>query len=343
MSLAHATASKALETDGKTFKRNLSSYAIVDIAILESVAKTESGVYGSLRSSRSAGDGGVLRYSNVELLNVGSTNGGFSVGGDGEDLYLVFSTVTSMMSSLTRETDPDPDAAYSARGMKGIPVASALGWLGKAGFDRAGNFVLEFPDSTLSFNIDSSVSYQHQNILKAGKGADGSLYASLLAGIHQLFLMPDGSWYTCTWANNGFVQDLKIRKTDGSVIQRRWSTSVPSNAQKGDLPSFTAFLYEEVFNPDGSSLITYRNSGGTTIASESVATNGKRVLTSAGFEVNAGTGKIKLATTAFNYSSWLASLIDQIKAIVVTGGYTVLPANQVLLDALKTELQAGTE
>ena len=344
MSLSQEVSGQQLTTEQKVFHKLLSSYPITDIGILESVSKTARGIYGSFRTSRVSSDGAVTRYTNVEILNIGGSRGGFFSGGDGEDLYLIVGSVSSMPSTVDRITDEDPGVAYSARSLKAIPVASALSWVSKAGFDRSGNFVLEFPGSSISFNVDSSFSYRHGNILKLGKGSDGSVFLSLLNNTQQLFVMPDGSWYTCIWGAGNYLQDIHIRKADGAQIRRRWSTAALSNTDREDITNYTSFLFEETLSIDGSRVETYRNSGGVVIAQESITTAGKRILTSVGFEVAAGSGKIKLATTTFNYSTWLGSVIDALKAVAVDPGTHVVNAATIAaLTTLQGQLSAGTE
>lgn len=344
MSLAQEISSQQLSTEQKIFHKRLSSYTIVDLGILESITKTSKGIYGSLRSSKTASDGAVTRYTNVEIMNIGGSRAGFLSAGDGEDLYLVFGTVTSMPSTIDRKTDEDPDVAYSSRSLKAIPVASALSWVSRAGFDRSGNFTLEFPESSISFNVDSSFSYRHGSVLRIGKNSDGSVFLSLLNNTQQLFLMADGSWYTCIWGSGGYLQEIHIRRANGVQIRRRWSTGALSNTDKEDITNYTAFLFEEVLSTNGDRVETYKNSSGTTIAQEHITTAGKRTLTSIGFEVAAGAGKIKIANTVFNYSTWLSSVIDTLKTAAVDPGTHVVNAATIsALTALQGQLAAGTE
>ena len=342
MSIGHDVMSHALDTDEKIFRQRLGSFAIIDIGILESVVKTEKGIFGTFRSSRLGVSNKIMRYTNVELLNIGSSAGGFLTGGDGEDLYLLFCPATPLVSTLTRFIDKT-GLPYSLSGMKGIPISSQLTWVSHAGFDRNGNFILTFPDSSLAFNVDSSISYQHQNILKFGKNADGSMYLSISANMHQVFVMADGSWYKVTWAN-GYVQEIEIHGSDGKLTRRRWSTAALSDADKKNILSYDAFLYEYVENTDGSSTESYFNAGGTVISSVSIDASGKRTVTCNGYDLNAGTGKIKLASTAFNYSSWLQNLISTLQGIGVDpGSHMLLPTVTTQLVSLLSQLQAGTE
>lgn len=343
MSISHEFMSHALDSDAERFRTSLSEYAIVDIGILESTSKRPQGLFGVLRSNKPSSDGSIHRYTNVELLNIGSSKGGFKAGGDGEDLYLLFCPANVMASSVDRKAHPNPRNTYASLGMKGLPVASSLTWLSSMGFDRIGNLHLTFPDSSLSFNLDSSIAYQHQGILKAGKNADGSAYVDILAGTHQMFLAADGTWYKCSWSG-GYIHDMQIVGTNGTFTHRKWSTSQPTAADKEDLLNYADFLYEKVCSPDGSVSELYKNSSGTTICSEVITTAGKRTLTSVGAEVNAGSGKVKLATTTFNLYTWLDAVIGILQTIAVDpGSHVMLATITTQLGTKRTELTAGME
>lgn len=354
MSTPTEATSHALDTPEKIFRRNLSSYVILDIGILEAVTKTEKGIFGIIRSSRMTSDGSITRYTNVELLSLGSSRGGFSFGGDAEDLYLIFSTASPLLSSLSRKVDPSPDG-YSSGIMKGIPIASALQWIGNAGFDKSGNFYIKFPDSTLTFNIDSSVSYMHSDILKFGKNKDGSAYFNYFGGRYQFFLMADGSWYKSEWSADGHIYEMMIHDVDGTAVCRRWSTAIPSTAQKGDLPNFTDFLYEEVIAPDGSTSISYKNSSNQVIGQESVSAAGARTLTGTSLDMISiavgGTEKFRIAVTdkmsVNNATQDLYDLInelfDKITSISTVGSssaQSISPASIAQFEALRIKYNA---
>ena len=159
-----------------------------------------------------------------------------------------------------------------------------------------------------------------------------------------MFVMPDGSKYSCLWGSDNYLQEIQIRRVTGEQIIRRWSTRAMSSSDREDITNVTDFLFEEILDTGGARTETYKNASGVTIAQEYIDTAGKRTLTSVGFEVAAGLGKIKLATSVFNYSSWLNSVINALKtAAVDPSTYVVNAATIAALTALQTQLSAGTE
>ena len=353
-------ASALLETEERTFSQRLASYTIVDIGILESVTKTAAGIYGTFRSNRNSVDGSVVRYHDVEILNIGSLRGGFFTGMDGEDTYLLFGTVGSMPSVIDRKS-PGAAVPYSILNLKAIGVSSALTWISRAGFDRSGNLLLEFPESYIAFNVDSSISYTHGTLLQVNKNADGSLFISLFAGQWQLSLSSDGTWYSVLWSDD-YIVDMRVVRGDGTTEHRKWSRGSLSQSQKGDLLNYTDFLYIEKQESDGVWSRRQYDQSGNVISEESVSSSGEYTLKGtgisidagtgpcsikgAGLSIDAGTGKLKLTSAggAFNYSSWLNSLIDTLKTIAVDpGSHMLLPTVTANLIALATQLQSGTE
>lgn len=349
-----------LDTEEKTFSQRLSSYTIVDIGILESVTKTAAGIYGTFRCNRESVDGSVVRYYDVEILNIGSLRGGFFTGMDGEDTYLLFGTVGSMPSVIDRKSS-GTTTPYSILNLKAIGVSSALTWISRAGFDRSGNLLLEFPESHIAFNIDSSVSYTHGTLLQMNRGADGSLFISLFAGQWQLSLSSDGTWYSALWSGD-YVVDMRIVWENGTTEHRKWSRNSLSQSQKGDLLNYTDFLYVEKQESSGAWSRRQYDQSGNVISEEYVSSSGEYTLKGtgisidartgpcsikgAGLSIDAGTGKLKLISAggAFNYSSWLNSLIDTLKTIAVDpGSHVLLPTVTASLTLLATQLQSGTE
>lgn len=341
MSVAHDLTSHAQEPEDMMLRRLLRTYAILDIAILESVVRVNKRAIGTFRSGRVV-RGQALRYTNVEILGIGSSKGGWMGAGDGEDIYLVFSPSSSMPSTEDRIVDDDPSKVYSVTGMKALPLAFPGNWVSSLGFDRSGNLSLKFPGSNMTMGVDSSIYYEHGTLFRIKKNKDGSSFLSILSGLLQFFLMSDGSWYKVIWAGSA-IQEMHLRKADGTRILRRWSLSNPTSVERQDLPSFSNFVSTETFNPDGSYTLEYRNSGGV-ILSDSVSATGKRTLVATGLELNAGVGKLKLATSTFNYSNWLNDLITVLQGIAVDpGSHVLLPAISTALATLATQLAAATE
>lgn len=342
MSLAHEAIGFNQETDEIALRRLLRSYAIVDLAVLETVIKIEGRVLGTFRSGRVT-QGRALRYTGVEILAIGSSRGGFNGAGDGEDLYLVFSPASSMVSTKDRIVDDSSSKAYSLSGMKAIPVASPGQWLSHLKFDRSGNLVLAFPGSSLTFNVDSSFSYRQGDLLQIGRSPAGNFFLKMFSGSIQFYLSSDGSWYKYTLAG-ARIQDLQIRKTDGTRIRRMWGTRDLTNVDRADIPGFESCLYTETWNPNGSHSIIHKDSAGLTLMSDTVDSTGKRIIKAQGLEINAGTGKLKLASDTFNYSTWLQQLVSILQTISVDPtSHVILPSVVTALTAHVALLTAGTE
>jgi hypothetical protein len=350
MSLTEHVMSRMTATDEDIFRYNLGSYVIIDIGTLETYVTLDKGIFGVIRSNRISGNK-VIKYGDVELLQIGNSNGGFKSAPAGEDIYLVFCTLTTLKSTVTRIVDSDATKIYSINGMKAIPVTSSINWKNSAGFDREGNFLVTTPGGYLKFGIDDSIKYQQQDILSILKNKDGSMSLKLLVERFVFYFNADGTWVRLI-QKEGVIKEWMSYDAEDSFIIRRYANAAMTDDEKKDMASFENYLLEEkyqsdgtviktrkddageplwvcTYNPDGSYSRVFTDTVTETIDAEgnyeinfadtyieSITADGKKEITSEGYSINASGGKIEIKNSAQSMVTVLSTLIDNLSTLV---------------------------
>jgi len=273
------------------FSNTLGSYVLLDIGWINAV---DADGYASVSSNKLVGSTPVV-YRHVEVLNFGSSRGGFFNAATNTPCILI--SPASAVSDTVTQVLNIGTSPYSSKCIKAIPLCGTHAPTVSAGFNSAGAFSIHTPvfdllasDTQTDMNIGSHTSVSV---------SDNSIALLTANRLINIIIDVSGNTRVIYFTSSGYISRMCLYKVDGSYALYKGSYSVPTAVELADIDNYTRWTWVDIFNMDGSYSKTMYDGSGNILTRLNISndgTTGAQVgATSITFSAN---GQVSISTGA---------------------------------------------